>query len=258
MQNWVLSAALSVSMILANPVWAVDIASCDSDGRTDLLASSAFIDSNLTKIVDLYTFLDNQQQSEVLKKWPNIKIRCKERGECRTFGALGVAHGGLGDTINICYLQAADAGEHLCDIIGVIMHEFGHANGFPKDKFHDEPYSHPNVFKTDIIYRMGNTASDYCETAARAGTFDNRKLSAPERLALGKPCGRDTDCRSSTCDHGVCACNDDRDCDPMGNKICMKRGLNKNLCGGVNLGTGVACEKDRQCSSGNCKGDKCT
>ena len=73
--------------------------------------------------------------------------------------ALGVAHGGLSDTINICYLQAADAGEHLCDIIGVIMHEFGHANGFPKDKFHQSiPYSHPNVFKTDIIYRIGNTA----------------------------------------------------------------------------------------------------
>jgi len=233
---------------------AFEVSRCEPLELTDVLAAASFVDQNLTAMVDQMTFLNREQQAEIIRKWPRLNLRCRERLGCRKVNVLGYAHGGPGNSVNICHATMVDLGSRLCDLVETIVHESGHAHGFPAFKDHNDPIDHPDVFQNDPIYRMGNIAHDVCTTAANAGSFVDRTLLGTPRLPIGSSCGRNTDCQSVNCRGGTCICVQDGDCGT--DQICVKLGT--NTCEAANLPSGSACKRDRQCQSGKCRRDSCS
>jgi hypothetical protein len=227
---------------------AFEIQRCEPLELSDVLAAAAFVDKSLTAMVDRMSFLTRQQQAEVIRKWPRSTLRCRERLNCRR-GAVGFAHGGPGTGINICHSRMVDLSMSLCDIVDTILHESGHAHGFPTLPAHNSDPDRVN----DTVYRVGNVARDVCLEAATAGTFANTALQGTPRLALGASCRRGTDCQSGTCRRQTCVCNDDFDCGL--NEVCLT--LGENRCEPANLSAGAACKRNRQCQSNNCRRDVC-
>ncbi len=231
---------------------AFEIRQCEPQQMSDVLVAATFIDQNLTTMVGRMSFLEDRQRKEITRKWPRLTLRCRERGACRITGVQGFAHGGLGNAVNVCHATMVDIGATLCNLIETIVHESGHAHGFPSLPGHNNPT--PAIQASDVIFRMGATAFDVCSEAVTAGTFANRALQGFPRVGLGGACNRDPDCQSSNCRDGHCICVQDSDCGS--GRICER--LGRNTCLSSRLANGASCQRDRQCTSGRCRRDRCS
>lgn len=237
-------------MAVSQSTSAVEVRRCDGVSQTDMLSAATFIDANISTMVAGMTFLSLQQRGEVLRKWPRFTLQCQSRNRCRNSGVGGHAAGGPGNKVKICYNNLVDAGgQTLCSLISTIVHEMGHANGFPIFSDHNSPSA--NTLANDLVYQMGNNATAFCLAAATAGTFTNVGLLGTTRVALGGSCGRNPDCASGTCQRGICVCDEDLDCG--GTNICIKRGARSNICRPTGLARDAACIRDRQCASNRCR-----
>ena len=245
-----LISAMVLYLCAAQAASAVEVRRCNGVAATDMLAAATFIDGNITTMVSQMTFLTLAQRGEILRKWPRFTLQCQSRNQCRNSGVAGHARSGPGNKVKICYDNMVDAGgQSLCTLMSVIVHEMGHANGFPIFRDHNNPSA--NTLANDLVYRMGNSALAFCFAAANAGTFNNAALRGTPRVALGQSCGRNPDCASGTCQRGICVCDEDLDCG--GTRTCVKRGARSNICVATNLPRGAACIRDRQCASNRCR-----
>jgi hypothetical protein len=231
---------------------ATEIANCEASAITDINTAATFVEQNLAAIAARLTFLTERQRDEFVRKWPRIKLRCIERVSCRHIKVVGFSHGGPGNTLNICYDNMVDLGQRQCDLIETIVHESGHAHGFPRVLGHNHPT--PAIKAKDKIYRMGFLAKAVCQQAVIAGTFVDKALPGTPRAGIGDACQRDADCRSLKCTRDKCVCSEDVDCGV--NQVCLT--LGSNTCEPASLAAGATCKRDRQCVSKKCRRDRCT
>lgn len=75
------------------------------------------------------------------------------------------------------------------------------------------------------------------------------------RRPLNAACEADRDCLSNRCTDDRCVCTNDSDC-PTGQE-CYAPVLAPNACRAVGLPLGAACQRDSQCRSEQCEGDRC-
>ena len=267
MRKFTFLAVLQFLLFLTpfSPALAYKIKSCDWQAEKNLQPAAEFIRKNMNDITKKYGYLSTQQKQEIVRKWTKLKIKCKDSASMCRKNFVGFAHGGPGNTINICHDEMVDRGYKTCDAVGTIMHEVGHAHGFRKVPGHNDPNSF--IRKSDIMYRMGDDAEKLCEDRAAKGKVNNAKLAGKVRTALGGKCSSNKDCTTGKCadkpfkarppgvDIGICVCNDDDDC--PGKQNCYKPLLSQNYCSGTNNKIGAACKKNSQCASNKCKKDVC-
>lgn len=265
--------ALVVATVLAMPgtASADRYKDCSTTAEKNLGKAVSYINQNMSTLVDQYTFLSEKQRQEIVRKWPKVKIRCNDdshrcRGKNGT-GIKGHAHGGLGNTINVCEANMVDEGISVCGAVGIIMHETGHAHGFRMAAGHNAVPLSDYVKKHDVIYRMGNIAATHCSsTIASNDTFTGTK-----RAGLGDGCRNNDDCSSGRCwvkidsrpfevtppgqNRGTCVCNDDGDC-PDGQQ-CYEPFGKQHYCSSTTKKLGDDCKKNSQCASNKCERGEC-
>lgn len=244
---------------------AYEIKNCSVEAQGNLKKPANFITKNMSKIVDQYTFLTVKQRQEIVRKWPNIHIKCNDSGTtCKKNNFTGHAHGGPGNTINICHDRMVDRGYSTCDAVGTMFHEMGHAHGFRMTPGHNDPTKY--IRENDIMYRMGDLADDYCVNEAGLGNVVDAPFKGDVRKALGDRCVTDKDCTTGKCSNelgnsppgqprGFCICNDDDDC--PGNQQCYKPLTKVNYCSKTNKKIGAECKKNSQCASDKCEKGEC-
>lgn len=223
------------SVVLAWPAAAsaIDIDKCDATAKSEILKVWGAMNSRLSATVARFTWLDQKQRDELKRKWPKLKIDCEDdRNKCSKdtvtgdgFIITGFAHGGLGNTVNVCYYNLVEANLRLCDLAGNLWHEKGHADGMPKDSHHNDPQSFPEVLK-DAVYRMGLAARDEC-VASVYKTTANRPLLGSATLGIGASCTKDAQCNSAKCKSNQCVCKTDADC---GDRKCKEPFLGTPRC----------------------------
>jgi hypothetical protein len=242
---------------------------CSVEAEKNLGKAVGFINQQMSAIVDQYTFLSEKQRQEIVRKWPKVKIRCNDDSRrCRGKNGIGIkghAHGGPGNTINVCQDNMVDQGYTVCSAVGTIMHETGHAHGFRMAAGHNDPNDY--IYSHDVIYRMGSIASAHCSsTIASNDAFEGTK-----RAALGAGCRNNSDCSSGRCwvkldssptevvppgqNRGTCVCNDDGDC-PGGQK-CYEPFGKQHYCASTTKKLNESCSKDSQCASNKCERGEC-
>lgn len=246
---------------------------CSHEAQQNLDKVVGFLSKNMSQIVDQLTFLTEKQRQEIVRKWPKVKIRCNDDSRrCRAKNGIGIkghAHGGLGNTVNLCQANMVDTGYSVCDAVSTLMHEMGHAHGFRMVPGHNDPNDY--VYKHDPIYRMGSIAGAYCVTAAKAGDVVDAPFKGATRAALGDGCRNNSDCSSGRCwvkldsspfevtppgiDRGKCVCNDDGDC--AGAQQCFKPLGKEPYCSSTTKKLGESCKKNSQCASDKCERDEC-
>jgi hypothetical protein len=241
-------AALLVTLTGATQAAAYDIKGCPGDPASDIAAAADFLEDNMSTLVDQYTFLTERQRQEIVRKWVRINLKCSDKeGMCDKF--VGHAHGGPGNTINICYYSYSRFSS-LCDLVSTIMHEQGHAHGFRMVSGHNKPTDYH--YQHDPIYRMGIIAKDFCESSI---SFTDSPLRGGGNRAIGDDCSEDLQCDSSRCSGGECVCNEDSDC--AAGERCFKPAAAKNFCSNVSRDLGAACNRDDECRSNQCESDVC-
>ena len=116
--------------------------------------------------------ISKADRDELVRKWSRINITCQDEGQTgksrdclANQGLGGFSHGGLGNQINLCYYNIFDLGPlpvspnplkdygTLCSLVGIIIHEFGHANGFAILENHNNPNTYAR--NNDPVYVMG-------------------------------------------------------------------------------------------------------
>jgi Cys-rich repeat protein len=245
------TACLLIALGGAAPASAYEIKNCPIKPHKDIKAVATFLEDNMSTLVDQYTFLSEKQRQEIVRKWVGLNIRCSDKeGKCDT--ADGFAHGGPGNTVNICYYSFSSTAD-LCDLARVIMHEQGHAHGFRKVPGHNDPTDYH--YEHDPMYRMGNIAEVFCEDSASAGEFANETLQGGGDRNIGDKCKEDLQCRSSRCSGGECVCNEDSDCG-LGQR-CFKPAAAKNFCASTSRAVGESCDRDDECRSNQCEDGEC-
>ena len=251
MNRSVAAACFLIALSGAARAIAFEVKNCPPDPESDITTAAKFLNRNMSDVVDQYTFLSEKQRQEIVRKWVGLAIRCSDREkQCDNFE--GYAHGGPGNTIHICYYSFSSS-DTLCDLVRVIMHEQGHADGFRMVPGHNHPTKY--VFENDPMYRMGSIAEAYCLSKARAGSFTNANLKGGGNRNIGDDCTEDLQCRSSRCSGGKCVCNEDSDCGP--GKRCYKPAAAKNFCASTSLALGESCGRDDECRSNQCEGGVC-
>ncbi len=240
-----------------NPAGAADIKKCDGVAQADIAAAAGFIDQNLDAIIAQFTHLSQKQRDEFKKKWPKVKVVCKDDGKSRCLkkpGVGGYAHGGIGNKIRICYYNSVDANASKCDLVGLMVHEMGHANGYPKMKGHNDPT--PTIRAQDFVYRMGNQAEAFCDAQTSSGATTDPALSGVSQRAIGASCDRNDQCASAKCSNkGNCICTQDSHC-ASGEK-CFKPVGKENYCERTDKPLGASCNKNSQCRSDKCEQSIC-
>lgn len=242
---------------------ALVISKCTAEARNDITAAHNFVKDRMDDVVSKFTMLNTRQKDEFDRKWDRLRVDCEDnRSKClRKPGVGGFAHGGLGNRVNICYsnmivgypaFQSRSA--EICDLVETMVHEAGHANGFPKSKGHNGLSDAEKL--NDPIYQMGFAILDFCNEEADAGRFANQELSGAADLAIGDQCTFNDQCQSGKCgSKGKCVCNDDGDC--PGAQECFKPLGKTNYCSSVNLDLGASCSKNDHCKSNKCEKDIC-
>jgi len=240
-------------VVTVEPAAAYKIKDCGPLAEDGINDAAGFITRKMSRIVDSYHYLSAKQRQEIVAKWPNLTIDCADESSTCRKGANGFAQGGPGNQINICYLNLVDQNWGVCALVGLIMHEVGHAHGFRSTQGHNDPT--PYIEKHDTMYRMKNDAKELCLEVRPK----NQRLPGKERVALGGTCKKNTDCKSGDCEQKVCVCNDDGDCDlnDPSRPICHIRATNTNFCGVDDKKVGQTCSKDGQCASGACQSGRC-
>jgi len=232
---------------------AYDIHNCDATAKADIKAAADFLESDLSTLVDRYTFLTEEQRQEIIRKWVRLNIRCADNESTCSSDVLGRAHGGPGDAVNICYYTQVRLNKSLCDLAETVMHEQGHAHGFRMVPGHNNPTQY--VFDNDPMYRMGSMALAFCEFRAGKGAFTDAALKGVGNRAIGASCSADLQCASSRCSQNQCVCDEDVDC--ASGQRCFKPAAARNYCSSVSLSIGAACTRDDQCLSNQCEGQTC-
>jgi Cys-rich repeat protein len=255
-------AFLLLALVAGAQGRAQEITNCDAAARADIEAAAAFISGkptptssvgHMSQIVDQYTFLTEQQRQEVVRKWVGLNIHCSDSETVCEGNTTGRAHGSIGNRINICYYTAVRLGHTLCDLVGTMLHEQGHAHGFRMVPGHNDPNDF--VRDNDPIYRMGSIAESYCRAQATAGNFTNSVLRGRGSRAIGDACTQDLQCASSRCSQNQCVCDQNADC-PTG-QSCFRPVTARNYCASTSLPINAACTADAQCLSDQCEGDVC-
>ncbi len=205
----VLVSCLFVNSSLADSFKVKD---CDANAAADVTEAYRFVANNLNKVFNPMGFLTSKQREEMKNKWGKLTVDCiDDKNKCVNTGALlGRAHGGVGNQVNICYYNHVDLESSLCELVGSMVHEEGHANGIPIMKDHNKPTA--TVFNNDLVYRMGDVAEAFCEAEALAGRFSDNALRGKSRLAMGRHCDKDDQCVTGKCEKGECVCKEDNDC----------------------------------------------
>ena len=92
--------------------YAYDIKDCARDAKGNISAAADFIQANMSAIVDQYTFLTEKQRQEIVRKWPGLTLKCTDASQsCQTGSRrYGHAHGGIGNTINLCHGNMVEMG----------------------------------------------------------------------------------------------------------------------------------------------------
>jgi hypothetical protein len=185
---------------------------CDSDAKADIEAAHRFVAQRLSGVFDPMTFLSSKQRDEMKRKWPKLTADCiDDRSKCfNNPGLGGMAHGGPGNQVNVCYYNLVDLSKTLCDLVEVMVHEEGHANGIPRLRGHNNPT--PTLKAQDLVYRMGTSAGNFCRAEATAGRFTDSSLRGKAQLLMGATCSKDDQCTTGRCQQGVCVCKKDSDC----------------------------------------------
>jgi hypothetical protein len=251
MKTTLLAFAGMLAYLLNSTVDAVETRHCSAAQASDVSAVGVLLDAEIQNIADQLSFVSQRNRDELVRKWPKIVVRCRERFSCRDDGHLGVAFPGPGNLINICHASEVESGHSRCDLAGNMVHEFGHANGFPQLRGHNRPDA--TIFTTDPIYLMGFAARDHCRQVSNAGGFIDAPLLGSVGAPLGAACSNNLDCRSKTCRRDRCVCNDDGDC--PGSQTCIT--LGENVCEDTQLPNGASCRRNRQCASDNCRLGTC-
>jgi hypothetical protein len=214
---------------------ALDVDKCTIAAANEIKLAYSEMTPHLDTVISKLTFVDAKDREELKRKWSKLKIDCEDdRKKCSRAGVDdtgqwlgGYAHGGLGNTVNVCYYNLAEAGNTLCDLAGIIWHEKAHADGVKMDrKEHNDPATFPAALKDDV-YRTGFAARDVCIADALPGSA-NRALKGATARGLGKACQKDSQCASDKCEKDTCVCRDDGDC--FGNQKCKTPVTGKNYC----------------------------
>jgi Cys-rich repeat protein len=240
------------------PASAYTVKKCDPIAENDISVAADYVDRRLQDIADEFTHISQDNRDEFVRKWPRVDIVCQDegqRGKSRTCLALadkgGFSHGGPGNRINVCYYNLVDSGATLCSLVGVLVHEAGHAHGFPILENHNDPNNY--VRNNDPVYVMGTRAEAFCQ-ADRLSITDGPLIGRSE-LKLGAACRADDQCQSGRCLGGTCQCDQDGDC-PSGQR-CFKPALGGNFCSATDLALGASCSRDEECRSSHCEGGEC-
>lgn len=213
----------------------VETVKCSDAASADLAEAVSFVTDRLNRTVNLFDGLSPRQKNEFIVKWPKMKLVCRDEGvRCRR-SADAKRHevGSLSNRVRLCYADTITLFEgdkkppaRLCDLVEVVVHEFGHANGIVVRWGHKRlPES---ARQEDPIYRLGIAARGFCEAEALAGQFDNEVLQGKARTKLGGVCMRDKQCGSGKCEGKVCVCQSDAAC--VAGKSCRKPLIGKNYC----------------------------
>jgi hypothetical protein len=246
---------------------------CGPDAEKNINKGVVFLNKHMSAIVDQFTFLSARQRQEIVRKWPEMKIKCNDDSRlCRKHNGIDVkghAHGGPGNTVSLCHGNMIDSGSTVCGVVGILMHEMGHAHGLREVPGHNDPT--PYVRAHDPMYRMGAIASEYCVKQAERGPFVNSPFEGAKRAPLLAGCRHNSDCSSGRCwvkldgkpfevapqeaDRGVCVCNDDGDCG-KGPK-CYKPLGKQPYCSSTHKKLQESCQKDSQCASNKCERGEC-
>lgn len=238
---------------------AYEIKKCDATAEREVKIAAQYIDDNLKEIVATFAHpqLTQDHRDEFIRKWPRANLVCRDEGskgvarECAvSTGLNGMAHGGLGNKVNICYYNLVDKNKKVCELVGLLAHEFGHANGYPISSVHNDG-SNPARFN-DAVYTLGSQAETFCEND---GSFNDRVLRGSASLALGNSCEKDDQCLSGKCKKDQCICDQDSDC--PANESCFKPLTKLNYCSVTDKSLGASCSKNEHCRSDKCEKDKC-
>jgi len=214
--KWIVAVSLLfVFSGFINPVSAVKIKQCTPPAEDSIREAYKFVTNNLDGIVAQMTWknLKDRHRNEFKRKWERLRVRCvDDRRKCvKNSRVAGFAHGGIGNTVNICYFNLVDLRGTFCSLVETLVHEKAHADGMPKGKHHNDPFRYPDAFK-DTVYRMGDTAGQYCISKKSGGR--NYILKGRSGLGFGKQCSKDDQCQSGRCGNikHTCLCRVDSDC----------------------------------------------
>ncbi len=231
---------------------AYKVTGCDYEEILGITPCAEFIQDNMNEIVALYTFLTEEQRQEIIRKWVTLNIHCAKDGRnACSHGSLGVAHGGIGNRVNLCYQNMVLNNDSLCECVGTIMHETGHTHGFKALNGHNDPTEY--IRASDPMYRMGDVAEEYCESVTNA--TEDTALQGTTGSGLGSFCTNRGQCSSNKCEKNTCVCNDKFDC-PSGQE-CFTPVFKANYCSSSSVGLGGFCTGNGSCSLGKCEDNTC-
>lgn len=249
---------LTLLMVWASSAHAYTVKQCDEIAENEIKLAADYITKRLQKIVDEFTNISKKDREEFVKKWPRVTIVCRDEGQTgksadciRSQDKYGMAHGGAGTRINICYYNLVDRNESLCALVNTIVHETGHANGFPNLENHNNPTNY--VYNNDPVYVIGDKAEAFCQADTKF--INDVPLIGRSSLKLGAACRVDDQCLSGRCLGGTCQCDQDGDC-PTGER-CFKPAVGANFCSATDRAIGANCTRDEQCRSSHCEGGQC-
>ncbi len=217
---------LALAAVAAGPAEARQrVKRCDAIAEQELVAARGIVNANLATLTQRLDFLTADERARFAGRWDKVKMACADdRLLCENnAGLLGFAHGGPGNTVRVCYYNMVALNQSLCELVGVVVHEKGHADGMPKLSNHNQLTNLADQ-QRDPVYQMGFAAEDVCRQALGSG---DRPLRGAAELDLGDACEKDAQCSSDKCEFGVCTCKRDADCGAGGR--CRRR-LGKNTC----------------------------
>jgi len=214
--KWIVAGTLlCVLSVFINPVWAIKVKQCTPPAEKSIKQAYKFVTRNLDGMVADMTWrnMTDRHRDEFKRKWDRLKAKCvDDRRKCINHSdRLGYAHGGIGNTVNICYFNMVELNSTFCNLVGILVHEKAHADGMPKGNHHNEPNVYPDAFN-DTVYRMGYAAEGYCETRKKGNK--NYMLQGRSGLVIGKQCSKNDQCQSGRCGNikYTCLCRVDSDC----------------------------------------------
>ena len=240
------------------------IRDCESSAMQDLNWAVDYIDNNLDAILANATYVPSKYLNRIKRKWPRTTLDCaKNRKSCRD-GAW--AFQSAANIVHLCWdnIRSHTPRVTRCELVSIILHEKAYEAHVPKSAQHNDRRGYSFEVNSDLVYRFGNVARAYCNSAATTArrtapaSFNAQGLVAvesggPAKLSLGAHCSRDAQCESGQCRGRICVCNDDSDCGP--NKRCKKAG--KNYCVPTGSLIGEYCRRNRDCAVGECERRSC-
>jgi hypothetical protein len=220
--------ALTLGAVPTSALAEPKLKQCDSVAAAEVLLASRFVSDNLQEILRPMVYLNEQQRVEFARKWPSMVLMCRDdKRTCARNTHLGFAHGGPGSLLTLCYYNHVDSHveKKFCNLVDTLVHESGHANGYPSMAGHNKPT--PAIRASDHIYRMGHDALQVCQ---RKLGSRNLPLPGSTQRAVGDTCTANDQCAGGLCQRDECTCRTDEDCGE--GRRCKKGvlGIGANSC----------------------------